>query len=112
MLKWLRRLFNERGSIGGIPLFAGLPGARFVTVSADAGALAAVTAVNIDVAVDGVVVGDLVWGLPPAALEVRIVLQGCTVIAGALVRMRFVNHSAAAAAGGAQNYNLVIVKRS
>jgi hypothetical protein len=84
----------------------GIEGLRLLTVSGvNPGALAAVTAVNVDMAVDGVAVGDIVFVIsPPAALEARLVLQGVSVLSAGVVRFRFTNQSAAAATGAALAY--------
>lgn len=93
---------------------AGLFGMRRTVVSVDAGALAAVSAVNVDVVValgfdvrttDSVVVLTM-----PSGLDLHVVLQGLSIPAVNTIRFRFVNHSAAAAVAGAQNYEIGVVR--
>lgn len=96
------------GIPGGVAL--GIPGLRVVTgVSLNPGALAAVTAVDIDSAVVATA-NDLVLVIPPATLEARLAVQGAFITAGT-VRVRFTNQSAAAAGGGALLYTLLIFER-
>lgn len=108
MTRFLRWIRNQRGAVEpGRNL--GVPGVRVATASINPGALAAVTAVNVDTGILADAV-DLVVPIPAPTLEARLVLQSAFV-SGGTVQARFTNQSAAAATGGALTHTFLIYER-
>lgn len=90
-------------------LTVGVPGVRVATANITPGALAAVTAIDVDTLIPADA-ADLIVAIPAATLEARLVIDGCFVSAGT-VRARFKNQSAAAATGGLLTHTFLIFER-
>ncbi len=84
-------------------------GISFFTVTVDPPSIAANTAVNVDVAVVGVLIGDEVIAFPPATLEAGLSGMALAVVANASVRLRIANSTIAAIDGAALVWRLMIV---
>lgn len=81
---------------------------RVVVAAVDPANIGAVGAGNTDVAVPGVKPGDVVVAIPPDTLTAGLALQGCTVPAADIVRVRLTNASAGAIDGASLNWTFVI----
>lgn len=79
-------------------------------VAVDPANATAVTAVDTDVTVPGVKVGDLVIAIPPATLEAGLAPQTATVTAANTVRVRITNASAGAINGASLTWTFLVFR--
>lgn len=87
-------------------LSKGVPGVRVATASVNPGALAAVTAVDVDTGILADATDTVIGNAAPMR-EARLIQDGCFV-SGGTVRVRYKNQSAAAAVGGALTDTFII----